>query len=161
MTGSQKFSQTMTSKPLFFLGRLFLGAIFILASLDKIHHPAAFGQIVYNYQILSNIGVNLTAIILPWIELLLGIFLVFGRWLHGAIFLSNLILVVFSGLLIFNLSRGLDVNCGCFSIQATQLASTLWSICRDVLFLVLAIYLLIHIMLRPNPGILDNKPDER
>lgn len=53
--------------------RLLLGAVFLLASFDKILHPQAFAQTVYNYQILTDGFVNLAAIMLPWLELLLGV----------------------------------------------------------------------------------------
>jgi len=153
MTGSTKASRILTSKSLFFWGRLILGGIFIFASLDKIHHPAVFAKIVYNYQIISGIWVNLIAIILPWIELLLGVLLIFGRWIPGALLLGNFLLTLFLSLLAFNFFRGLDINCGCFSTHSSQMASTIWAIGRDVVFLALAIYLLINMMQRPEPGI--------
>lgn len=59
---------------LFFIGaRIFLGLVFVVASVDKIIHPKAFAEIIYNYQILPGSLINLTAIILPWLELLLGL----------------------------------------------------------------------------------------
>ena len=63
------------------MARLILGVIFIYASIDKIFHPAAFAEAVYNYQILPDALINLTAIVLPWLELILGAFLILGLWL--------------------------------------------------------------------------------
>ncbi len=136
-TGTRWF----TKKPLQFWVRLLLGAIFVFAAIDKIWHPAAFAQTVYNYQILPDAVVNLTAIILPWLELALGLLLVFGLWLPGALLLTNLLLVAFFGALLFNLARGLDVHCGCFTTNTEGDPATTWYLFRDSLFLILGGYL--------------------
>ena len=47
--------------------RVILGAVFIYASIDKIRNPEAFAKAVYNYQILPDSLINLTAIALPWL----------------------------------------------------------------------------------------------
>jgi uncharacterized membrane protein YphA (DoxX/SURF4 family) len=95
--------------------RLILGVIFIYASYDKILHPKAFAEIVYNYQILPDGLINVTAIFLPWLEMLMGVFLIAGFWMPGTVVWCNILLVVYIGVLWFNLARGIDVNCGCFS----------------------------------------------
>ena len=138
------------AKVLPFVVRLILGGVFIYASVDKILHPAAFAEAVYNYKILPDALINLTTIILPWLELLLGIFLVSGVYLPGAIFLINILLVTFFVALVFNLARGLDIHCGCFT--TSQEASINTCMClyviRDGAFLLLALYLFSHVFLR-------------
>ena len=132
--------------------RLILGGVFIFASADKIIHPAAFAEAVYNYQILPDTLINLTAMILPWLELILGIFLVLGLWLPpGAALLINLLMVTFFGSLVFNLSRGLDIHCGCFSTsqESTSLCMCLYVI-RDGIFLLLGLYLFSYVLFRKN-----------
>jgi uncharacterized membrane protein YphA (DoxX/SURF4 family) len=131
--------------------RLILGGVFIFSSLDKIIHPAAFAEAVYNYQILPDTLITLTAMILPWLELILGIFLVLGLWLPGAALLINLLLVTFFGALVFNLARGLDINCGCFSTsqESTSLCMCLYVI-RDVIFFLLGLYLFSYVLFRKN-----------
>jgi uncharacterized membrane protein YphA (DoxX/SURF4 family) len=69
--------------------RLFLGAIFVYASFDKIFRPSAFAEIIYNYQILPEAFINFTSIFLPWLELHLGLLLILGFWLPGAVLISN------------------------------------------------------------------------
>ena len=134
-------------KSIFLMCRLILGGVFIYASVDKILHPAAFAEAVYNYKILPDALVNLTAIILPWLELILGVFLILGLWLPGAALLSNLLLLTFFGALVFNLARGLDIHCGCFSTsqEATLNLCMCLHIIRDGIFLLLGFYLLSHI----------------
>ncbi|MFH1123609.1 MAG: MauE/DoxX family redox-associated membrane protein [Pseudomonadota bacterium] len=123
--------------------RLILGAVFIYASINKIAYPAAFAEAVYNYQILPDALINLTAIILPWVELILGVLLVLGIWLPGSVLLSNLLLLIFLSALVFNLARGLDVQCGCFSTiqEGGNNVPAAWYVFRDGLFLLPAFYL--------------------
>ena len=131
-------------EPIYVLGRLFLGIMFLIASIDKIRHPHMFGEIVYNYQILSGMGISLIAILLPWVELILGIVLIAGVWIPGAVLLANLLLLVFSGLLTYGVVRGLDVSCGCFSARPAADPAILWTALRDFVFLALAAYLLLR-----------------
>ncbi len=134
-------------KPLFFWARLILGIIFFLASVDKIIHPAAFARMIYNYQVLPDGLINLAATFLPWVEILLGILLIFGVWLPGTVVFSNLLLLTFFGALVFNVARGLDVHCGCFSTNTEGDPNTTWYLIRDSAFLILGGYLLFKVIL--------------
>ena len=120
--------------------RLILGVIFIYASYDKILHPKAFAQIVYNYQILPDGLINVTAIFLPWLEMLMGIFLIVGFWMPGTVIWCNILFIIYIGALWFNLARGLNVNCGCFSTSKGSSIS-IETILLDVVFLALSVYL--------------------
>ena len=122
--------------------RLLMAGIFIYASIDKIAHPAAFAKDVYNYQILPDALINLTALVLPWLELLLGLCLLAGIWLPGAVLTVNGLLLVFLAALVFNLARGLDVNCGCFGAGGLGPSmSTGGYLLRDMAFLALGGFL--------------------
>jgi len=125
------------------LARLALGGVFVLASLDKIIHPQAFAEMIYNYQLLPGRAINLTAVVLPWLELILGLLLIIGRAMPGAVGLANLLLAAFFGALMFNLARGLNVHCGCFSTKPTGDPATWWYVIRDTGFLILGGYLLL------------------
>ena len=122
--------------------RLLMAGIFIYASIDKIAHPAAFAKDVNNYQILPDALINLTALVLPWLELLLGLCLLAGIWLPGAVLTVNGLLLVFLAALVFNLARGLDVNCGCFGAGGLGPSmSTGGYLLRDMAFLALGGFL--------------------
>jgi uncharacterized membrane protein YphA (DoxX/SURF4 family) len=136
--------------------RLILGGVFVFASIDKILHPAAFAEAVYNYQILPDNLLNLTAIVLPWLELVLGVLLIIGVWMPGAIFVCNILLLTFIGVLIYNLARGLDIHCGCFSTEPSEDPLSIWTIARDAVFLVPAVYLLFAIRI---PGMAFEQSD--
>ena len=126
----------------YFVARVALGAVFVYASYDKVLHPGAFTEAVYNYQILPDDLINLTAVVLPWLELVLGILLILGIWAPGATVLGTLLLTIFMGAILFNFARGMDISCGCFSTSASEGSMSIWTILRDTLFLLLAVYLL-------------------
>lgn len=143
----KRFPEKRKGGSLVFAARVFLGAVFLYASFDKILHPAAFADVIVNYQILPDMLTNLAAVILPWLEFFIGLALVFGIWMPGAVCLSNLLLIVFIGALAFNLARGLNIHCGCFesTIEQGTKTSMVWYVCRDSLFLIPSFYLLYYI----------------
>ena len=112
---------------------------------------ASFAELIYNYQILPGALINLAALILPWLELLLGLLLILGRWLRPAVILTNLLLVAFFGALLYNLARGLDIHCGCFSTSTKGDPSQLWYVIRDSGFLMMGAYLFFRVLLKPLP----------
>ncbi len=132
---------------LFHSMRILLGVVFLYAGYDKILHPQAFAQAVYNYQILPDAAVNLAALVLPWLELLLGVCLVARFWLPGATVLSSGLLMVFLAALLFNQIRGLDIYCGCFSTETTEGPAGLWIVARDMIFLAISVYVMLRVLL--------------
>jgi uncharacterized membrane protein YphA (DoxX/SURF4 family) len=122
--------------------RWILGVVFIYASIHKILDPAAFARAVYLYQILPDGLVNLAALVLPWVELFLGILLIIGIWMPGTAALCTLLFMVFMGALSYNLARGLDIGCGCFSTSPAAEAAGIRTVARDGIFLVVSLYLL-------------------
>ena len=86
--------------------RLFLGAVFLYASRDKILHPQAFAEAVYNCQILPDFAVNFTAPVLPWVEVAIALCLIAGVWLPGASVITTSLLAVFLGALVFKHGTG-------------------------------------------------------
>lgn len=126
---------------LYHFTRLVMAGMFIYASIDKIIRPDLFAQAVYNYQVLPGYLVNLTALILPWLELTLGTCLLINRWMAGASALAALLMALFVGMLIFNLARGLDISCGCFSTAPDDDPITTLTLVRDILFLIFSLTL--------------------
>ncbi len=130
--------------------RLFLGLIFVYAGIGKVLHPAAFAEAVSNYQILPQSLVNFVAIVLPWVELLVGSCLVLGIFLPGAVFLANLLLLSFFVALVAAFARGLNIECGCFNTSVHKLAagSMGWYLVRDIIFLIIGVYIFFRTCLR-------------
>lgn len=128
--------------------RILMGLIFIYASYDKILNPAAFAEIIYNYQVLPGFLINISALLLPWFELFLGLCLIFGIWLPGAAFCVSALMTVFISLLAFNMWRGLDIQCGCFSTTPSEPASALYYVTRDGLFFAASVALFVLVVRR-------------
>ncbi|HQN19908.1 MAG TPA: MauE/DoxX family redox-associated membrane protein [Syntrophobacteraceae bacterium] len=127
-----------------------LGGVFILASLQKIYQPFSFAKTISNYQVLPDKLVNPAAIILPWIELILGSLLALGKWLPGAVALANFLLLAFFSALVFNAVRGLNIDCGCFFTATTEKASIVRYLIRDAFFLLLGGYLWHGTFIKPS-----------
>ena len=99
--------------------RLGLAAMFLYASHDKILAPAAFAKIVYQWQVGGPVFSNLVAVILPWVEAIVGVLLLAGAWTREAGLVVALLLLSFNLAAVSVLARGIDVeNCGCTSVGA-------------------------------------------
>lgn len=129
---------------LYFLVRTSLGLVFVWASWDKILYPDRFATIIANYDLLPSATINLAALVLPWIELVCGVLLLVGRMVPGAVFVVNTLLFVFILATGFNLYRGLDVNCGCFSVAPDAGGETLLNLLRNGLLLTGGVWLFFY-----------------
>jgi uncharacterized membrane protein YphA (DoxX/SURF4 family) len=129
--------------------QIVLGAVFVAAALPKIADPPAFAHMIYNYRLMPGALVNGLALVMPWIELVAGIFLILGVWRREAALVAALLLVVFLGAIGWNLARGHAVDCGCFDVRSAgktpeQLLSDMkWVLLRDVGLLLLAAQVLL------------------
>ena len=123
--------------------RVILGGIFLWASWDKILAPEAFAQIIENYQLLPDALIPAVAVLLPWVEAVCGLCLITGFGAGGAALIVSALMVVFIGALAVNLFRGIDVNCGCFSVDASEPGNTPLEIGRDVVILAAAVWVMV------------------
>jgi len=124
--------------------RIILSIVFVYASIDKIVHPQSFAQAVFNHQVLPEILINIIAIVLPWMELILGLCLLFNVWMNGASTLIAGLMFIFMSTITFNLLRGLDVGCGCFSTSTEESMNSL-TLIRDMIFLCLSLSLVVFV----------------
>jgi len=124
--------------------RIFLGAVFIYASWDKIFHPAAFAELIGNYQLLPHVLINPAALLLPWLELVCGVCLIVGRLVRGSALIIMILMILFMGALASSAARGLDIHCGCFSVEPAANANILVDLFRDLVLLSIALAVLIR-----------------
>lgn len=130
-----------SSRPIWWwLARLVLAAVFIGASLAKIRDPEGFALAVHRYRLLPGVAINPVAILLPWVELVAGLALLWpgARPRRAAAFLIAAMLAVFTGAIILNLTRGIESSCGCFSTRADDAVSDGWNLLRNLALLWLA-----------------------
>ncbi len=125
------------SLPVQVLCRFILGGLFIYASISKIAHPYAFAKIVYNYKLLPETLIYISAIALPWVEMISGFFLVAGIFKRTAAIILFSLLVIFIIAISINLIRGLDFDCGCFTtVAAGNGSDPVGLLIRDFLMLI-------------------------
>ena len=108
----------LSNKYLLFLFRIILGFVFIYAGILKISDPAGFSDAINNYDLLPLLFVNFFAITLPWIEVVAGLFLMFGISVKENSFIISVMLVVFLLAIVISLGRGLNIECGCFGTSS-------------------------------------------
>ena len=100
------------------LFRLIVGIVFIYASYDKILDPISFSKNIHNFHITPIFIENLAALIIPWLELIIGILLILGLFLEGTTTITIALLMFFIFILSQAVFRGIDVHCGCFKSEA-------------------------------------------
>jgi len=125
--------------------RLYLGWVFLLASVHKIAPPGSFALDIATYDILPLSLVNALAVTLPWVELAAGAMLVLGLRVRGASLAVAGMMAMFSAAIVVALARGLDMSCGCFASQAAAEEDPIsyLTLVRDGGWLALAVYLLL------------------
>ena len=122
--------------------RIFLGFLFIYASLEKILQPEEFAKQVGYFKALPFGMENLLAIMLPWTELIVGICLLAGLFVDGAALLSIIMMLVFILAISQAMLRGIDITCGCFKVNADSEKLGLHTIIRDIIFLIMSFVVL-------------------
>jgi uncharacterized membrane protein YphA (DoxX/SURF4 family) len=92
-----QISRWSAGQTLLVLARLFLGAAFLYLGVVKASDPVDFLKQIHAYGILHEpLLINLTAVTLPWIEILCGGLLILGVALRGAALVTLILLLVFT-----------------------------------------------------------------
>ncbi len=135
-----------------------LGIVFIWASWEKLMAPAEFARIIDNYQLLPAPLIYPAALVLPWVEIVCGVFLVIGCYVKGTVFIVNLLLITFIAAYLNTLVRGIDIACGCFSMSLQAVKRSYVLFFRDVFFLMAGITVFVNEFKSYNAH-LQNKKD--
>lgn len=119
---------------------IFIAVLFALAAFPKITHPEAFAEAVYRYHILPDGWINIFAVYMPWAEVAIAIALLTGiRLRKGALLLTIFLLIMFIVAMSINLHRGVNIACGCFSVENTSESMSWLNIARNIGLIILAI----------------------
>ena len=123
-------------------GRVLLGAIFISFALSKILRPAVFALNVVDYDITPAWGVNLWTLILPWAELMVGLFLILGIRTRAAATLIGAMNIVFIVGLVNAILHHMPINCGCVGEVGEPV--NWWKVTKNVGMLVMCIQIFLY-----------------
>lgn len=141
--------------------RLILGGVFLYAGATKALDPGGLAASIRTYGLSLPEGfVTLSAHGLPYLEILLGLYLLSGLFTRLSSWATNALMAVFIVALAQGAIRGLEISCGCFG--ATGGESNLWlDALRDVGLLALGL----HIALSPTgrfsvDALLRRRPEE-
>ena len=116
---AMKMDAAVAEKRLYDILRIGLGLLFIYASAEKIYNPVGFADVIANYHILPTQFINPAALLMPWVEFLCGVLLVAGVFVKGSAMIVNVLMAVFIAAFFASLYRGLDISCGCFSLDTS------------------------------------------
>ena len=107
-----------------FLARIFLGAVFAYAGLFKLIEPAEnFRGVIAQYQVIPYFLIPVVASVFPWFEFIFGVFLIVGfaprvsALILGLMSLSLLLVLGASNVLL----GAKAVSCGCFGEHGLHL----------------------------------------
>ena len=130
-----------------FLIRLIMGIVFIYASYSKILDPLSFSQNIHNYGVAPLFAENIIALTLPWVELFIGLGLIFNIKYDVCVDISICLMIIFIILILQAYLRGKSIDCGCFSndLSPQEWEEKRWDMLKrvfeDIVFLILLITL--------------------
>jgi len=98
--------------------RWFLGGVFIFAGSTKIFEPEVFVSLIEAYGIVPESLLMPVAIVLPALEIIAGLGLIFE--IQWSLEVITGLLMLFVVILSYGLLIGLDIDCGCFNIEEPE-----------------------------------------
>jgi len=120
--------------------RLIIGGTFILSAVSKLPRHTEFEAVVKDYDLLPNTLAEIYAHMLPWVELLIGVYVLLGILVRPAAMVTLLLGISF---LIANTSALIDGDSRCGSCFGDTFTLSLWlAFTLDILLLVTAAMLL-------------------
>jgi putative oxidoreductase len=117
--------------------RLSLAAIFLYAGVIKATDVIAFAGQVANYQLLPYAWNFFVAAILPYVEILCGVLLLFNKRVRPSLLILLTLNSVFIIALASVMMRGFDIDCGCFNPDSNNPTPPIAAIMRDFVFVLL------------------------
>lgn len=95
-------------------GRICVGLVFVLAAVQKSRHWRIFSGVVANYRLLPNVLVNPVAMLLPPVEMAVGLVLLSAQFRPFGALAALALLGLFAAAMAINLTRGRSqIDCGC------------------------------------------------
>jgi uncharacterized membrane protein YphA (DoxX/SURF4 family) len=115
--------------------RLALGVILVYTGIVKSMDLSHTAQAIENYRLLPVEWVNFVALLMPMLEIIVGVCLIAGLLLDGALVITTGMFTVFLFAIVSALMRGLDIDCGCFGTDIASPITPLTVLRNTVLLL--------------------------
>ena len=94
--------------------RLILGIILIAAGALKLGHAPALASSIAGFRLLPAGVIPLLSVVLPPLEILLGLYLLAGLFTRIAGIVAALLFLLYAVAIASAVLRGIPANCGCF-----------------------------------------------
>ncbi|HEY8285171.1 MAG TPA: MauE/DoxX family redox-associated membrane protein [Chloroflexota bacterium] len=135
--------------------RLFLAVVFLIAGGSKLAHANLFVDTVKGYKMLPGSLVRPFGLALPWIEVLVGLYLLVGLFTRLAALAAGVFLVIFLFALGVQIAHGHTGDCGCVvGIDNPVITAFIggnnigpWDLIRDSILVLMAAF----VALAPRP----------
>jgi len=115
---------------------VFIGGLFVFAGISKLSDLPSFTKEINNYRILPASWAPYVAAILPWLEILTGVGLLFQPFRLASAGIITGLMTTFTAAVCLALARGLDISCGCFGKVFEDYGSSLsGALVRDLIIL--------------------------
>lgn len=123
--------------------RIIMGALFVYSAFYKVLEPNAFVRVIIRYNIIPEMVTPYVAIILPFIELILGFLLLIGLRVRASSLTLIFLMILFIFAITLNVIRGESFDCGCFEFTRFGFKETIGIsiIIRDVIILLILLLL--------------------
>ena len=129
------------------LFRILLGLIFLFAGIAKISDPVRFIFTLREFNLFSEAVIPFMALYLPWLEFILGLFLILGLLYRASSFLLACLNTMFAIAILTVVVRGMEIDCGCFGMLADILkipdSADIKAVIRNVIFIGISVYIFI------------------
>ena len=128
------------------ISRLALGGVFLGAGATKIPNPGGLAASIRSYELpLPEWFVSLSAHALPYLEAMLGLYVLVGLFTRASGWATNALTLLFLLALVQGALRGLEIDCGCFGSSADSESNLLLAAAKDAGLLALGL----HVALAP------------
>ncbi|NCC25509.1 MAG: DoxX family membrane protein [Deltaproteobacteria bacterium] len=118
--------------------RLYIGGLFIHASMYKINYVGEFAGTIASYQLAPYALVNFMAVTMPWLELICGLMLVVGFRTKASASILGALMVLFTVAIVINLYWDAPIGCGCFKTIEDPIS---WkTVVRDLIWLAMIVH---------------------
>jgi uncharacterized membrane protein YphA (DoxX/SURF4 family) len=109
------FYENKVLRPVLLAIRIVLGAVFVYGGYVKLRAPwPLFGMAIDSYHLVPLRYIEPLARTIPWFEVVVGLLLIFGRFMRISTATVSLTLAIFFAAMLHAFLNHQEIDCGCF-----------------------------------------------